>query len=316
MSQLLKRDTQLPSLPRPARQELEEAAVSWRWRCFFARIPWCISASVELSRGILFLAVQWLREFTCQGREHGFYPWSEKIPRAMEQLSSLATATDPHTTAAEACISRHCFVTKRSHGNEKPTHSKQRGALLVATRPYTAVKTSTAKNKYIKKKKKSPGRKKGLSTVVKWGVMIAENHMAYLLPPGSVTSSRDAVRISGSHRGPHWITAHKPRRSSSHCIFHNSCFWVNPLTQASLSVVSLPKPHQDLDTEISRLATSWVCGSEPLPPHAVDGAVELSGCLGPMCPDGALSPSSLPMLFREQKELYSLNPAVPAPPTL
>ena len=80
--------------------------------------------------------------------------------------------------------------------------------------------------------------------------------------------------------------------------------------QASLSVVSLPKSHQDLDTqEISALSTSRVYGSEPLPLHAVDGAVEL--LLVAWAPSVQMNPQSLfllPMLFREQKELCSSNP--------
>ena len=80
--------------------------------------------------------------------------------------------------------------------------------------------------------------------------------------------------------------------------------------QASLSVVSLPKSHQDLDTqEISALSTSRVYGSEPLPLYAVDGAVELF--LVAWAPSVQMNPQSLfllPMLFREQKELCSSNP--------
>ena len=80
--------------------------------------------------------------------------------------------------------------------------------------------------------------------------------------------------------------------------------------QASLSVVSLPKSHQDLDTqEISARSTSRVYDSEPLPLHAVDGAVELF--LVAWAPGVQMNPQSLfllPMLFREQKELCSSNP--------
>ena len=80
--------------------------------------------------------------------------------------------------------------------------------------------------------------------------------------------------------------------------------------QVSLSVVSLPKSHQDLDTqEISALSTSRVYGSEPLPLYAVDGAVELF--LVAWAPSVQMNPQSLfllPMLFREQKELCSSNP--------
>ena len=34
-------------------------------------------------------------EFTCQCRRHRFDPWSEKIPRAAEQLSQCTTTTTP-----------------------------------------------------------------------------------------------------------------------------------------------------------------------------------------------------------------------------
>ena len=48
---------------------------------------------------------------TSQCRKYGFNPWSGKIPRAVEQLGSCATATEPvcalepGTEAAEACVS-------------------------------------------------------------------------------------------------------------------------------------------------------------------------------------------------------------------
>ena len=34
-------------------------------------------------------------ESACQGRGHGFEPWSGKIPHAAEQLSPCATTTEP-----------------------------------------------------------------------------------------------------------------------------------------------------------------------------------------------------------------------------
>ena len=33
-------------------------------------------------------------EFVCQYKEHRFDPWSRKIPRAAEQISPCATATE------------------------------------------------------------------------------------------------------------------------------------------------------------------------------------------------------------------------------
>ena len=40
------------------------------------------------------LVAQWLR-IACQGRGHGFEPWSGKIPHAAEQLSPCAITTEP-----------------------------------------------------------------------------------------------------------------------------------------------------------------------------------------------------------------------------
>ncbi|KAJ8787545.1 hypothetical protein J1605_022860, partial [Eschrichtius robustus] len=37
-------------------------------------------------------------ESACQCREHGFDPWSGKIPHAAEQLSPWATTTVAHAT--------------------------------------------------------------------------------------------------------------------------------------------------------------------------------------------------------------------------
>ena len=59
-------------------------------------------------------------ESALQCRGHRFDPWSGKIPRAMEQLSSHTTTTDPvlqslRTAATEACVCRAC-----SPQQEKP----------------------------------------------------------------------------------------------------------------------------------------------------------------------------------------------------
>ena len=39
----------------------------------------------------------WLsgKESSCQGRRHGFDPWSGEIPHALEQLSQRTTAIEP-----------------------------------------------------------------------------------------------------------------------------------------------------------------------------------------------------------------------------
>ena len=44
------------------------------------------------------IGLPWWRsgsESACQGRGHGFEPWSGKIPHAAEQLSPWATTTEP-----------------------------------------------------------------------------------------------------------------------------------------------------------------------------------------------------------------------------
>ena len=46
---------------------------------WFAGLPWWHSGE----------------ESACQCREHGFEPWSGKIPHAAKQLSSCATTTEP-----------------------------------------------------------------------------------------------------------------------------------------------------------------------------------------------------------------------------
>ena len=35
------------------------------------------------------------KESICQGKRHGFKPWSEKVPHALDQLSPCATAVEP-----------------------------------------------------------------------------------------------------------------------------------------------------------------------------------------------------------------------------
>ena len=72
----------------------------------------------------------WLsgKEFTCQCRRHGFDPWSGKIPKATEHLSSCTTSIEstlesPGTTPAEATGHVEPVLSnKRSHHGEKPAH--------------------------------------------------------------------------------------------------------------------------------------------------------------------------------------------------
>ena len=47
----------------------------------------------DLEEGLPWWHSGW--ESTCQGRGHGFDPWSRKIPHAAEQLSQCATTTEP-----------------------------------------------------------------------------------------------------------------------------------------------------------------------------------------------------------------------------
>ena len=42
------------------------------------------------------------KESTCQCREHGFNPWSGKIPHALGQLNPSARTTEVHTPRARA----------------------------------------------------------------------------------------------------------------------------------------------------------------------------------------------------------------------
>ena len=51
-------------------------------------------------------------------RGHGFEPWSRKIPRAAEQLSTCAITTEP--AHLEPVLHN-----KRSHCNEKPAHRNE-----------------------------------------------------------------------------------------------------------------------------------------------------------------------------------------------
>ena len=52
-------------------------------------------------------------ESTCQGRGHGFDPWSEKIPCAKGQLSPCHTDTE--TTCKSLCPTRQATVTRGPH---------------------------------------------------------------------------------------------------------------------------------------------------------------------------------------------------------
>ena len=54
-------------------------------------------------------------ESACQCREHGFEPWSGKIPHAAEQLGPWTTTTEPVRLEPVLC-------NKRGRDSERPTH--------------------------------------------------------------------------------------------------------------------------------------------------------------------------------------------------
>ena len=75
-------------------------------------------------------------ESACQCREHGFEPWSGKIPRAEEHLGPCATTTEP--VRLEPMLRN-----KRGRDNERPAHRDEEWSPLAATResPHTETKT-------------------------------------------------------------------------------------------------------------------------------------------------------------------------------
>ena len=94
-------------------------------------------------------------ESACQCREHGFEPWSGKIPHAAEQLSPWATTTEP---ARLEPVPRN----KRGRDSERPAHHDEEWPPLATTResPRTDMKTQHSNqsinqsiNKIFKKKK-------------------------------------------------------------------------------------------------------------------------------------------------------------------
>ena len=75
-------------------------------------------------------------ESACQCREHGFEPWSGKIPHAAEQLG-------PWTTIAEPARLEPVLRNKRDRDSERPAHRDEEWPPLAATResPHTETKT-------------------------------------------------------------------------------------------------------------------------------------------------------------------------------
>ena len=74
--------------------------------------------------------------------DHGFEPWSRKIPHAAEQLGPWATITEP------ACLET-VLRNQRGRDSERPAHCDEEWPPLAATgeSPRTETKPNTAKNK-------------------------------------------------------------------------------------------------------------------------------------------------------------------------
>ena len=80
---------------------------------------------------------QWLsgQESSCQYRRHKFDPWSGKMSHAREQLTPVATSTEPRALEPQ-----------RSHRNEKPVRHNSRKALAATKTQHSQI------NKYFFKK--------------------------------------------------------------------------------------------------------------------------------------------------------------------
>ena len=76
---------------------------------------------------------QWVRICLLM-REHGFEPWSGKIPHAAERLGPWAT-----TTAHLEPVLRN----KRDHDSERPAHRDEEWPPLAATRESPRTETKT-----------------------------------------------------------------------------------------------------------------------------------------------------------------------------
>ena len=75
-------------------------------------------------------------ESACQCREHGFEPWSGKIPHAAEQLGPWATTTEP---ARLEPVLRN----KRGRDSERPAHRNEEWPPLATTRESPRTETKT-----------------------------------------------------------------------------------------------------------------------------------------------------------------------------
>ena len=81
-------------------------------------------------------------ESVCQCREHGFKPWSGKIPHAAEQLGPWATITEP---ARLEPVLRN----KRGRDSERPVHRDEEWLPLAATRESPRTETKTQHSQKI-----------------------------------------------------------------------------------------------------------------------------------------------------------------------
>ena len=75
-------------------------------------------------------------ESACQCREHGFEPWSGRIPRAAEQLGPCATTAEP---ARLEPVLRN----KRGRDGERPAHRDEEWPPLAVTRESPRTETKT-----------------------------------------------------------------------------------------------------------------------------------------------------------------------------
>ena len=88
----------------------------------------------NMSQGLPWWCSGW--ESACQCREHGFEPWSGKIPHATEQLGPWATTTEP--AHLEPVLHN-----RRGHDSERPAHRVEEWPPLAATRESPRTETKT-----------------------------------------------------------------------------------------------------------------------------------------------------------------------------
>ena len=104
---------------------------------YYAWTPgnWSKISHIKLcDRGLPWWRSGW--ESACRCREHGFEPWSGRIPHAAKQLGPWATTTEP---ARLEPVLRN----KRGRDSERPAHRNEEWPPLAATgeSPHTETKT-------------------------------------------------------------------------------------------------------------------------------------------------------------------------------